>query len=106
MLHTRYPDFNTDDSKQRDDYMHTKSKIKTADGEYVDAEAWWEENGTKHRSFLRRSTKYGGGDFESVRYLMEGSTNNELICKSTFHPTDSSRKRQQLLGDSKEVREA
>ena len=96
ILASGYPDFNTDDSKQRDDYMHTKSKIKTADGEYVDAEAWWEENGTKHRSLLRRCTKYGGGDFESVRYLMEGSTNNELVCKSTFHPTDSSKEKATL----------
>jgi hypothetical protein len=89
MLASGYPDFNTDDSKQRDGCMHTKSKIKTADGEDVDAEAWWEEHGTKHRSFLRGGTKYGGGDFESVRYIMEGSTNNELVCESTFHPTDS-----------------
>lgn len=93
MLASGYPDFNTDDSKQRDSYMHTKIKIKTADGEDVDAEAWWEENGKKHRSFLRGGTKYGGGDFESVRYIMEGSTNNELICESTFHPTDLSKEK-------------
>jgi hypothetical protein len=58
----------------------------TADNERVNADAWWENNGTIHHSWLRGVTKYGGGDFESIRYLEdEGST---LICESIFHPSN------------------
>jgi len=58
--------------------------IQTADGEDVQAEAWWEEQGTVHKSWLRGGLKYGGGDFESSRYLsVDGK---ELICTSIFHP--------------------
>ncbi|KAL3811277.1 hypothetical protein ACHAXA_009277 [Cyclostephanos tholiformis] len=81
-----YPDFDTD-SKQ-EDYSHVRTTIKTADSEDVDAEAWWEELGTKHRSWLRGGKKYGGGDFESLRYLEEGSNGSVLVCESTFHPND------------------
>lgn len=87
-----YPDFDTDDSELKE-YSHTKSTIKTADAEDVDAEAWWEELGTKHRSWLRGSKKYGGGDFESVRYLEVGSNGNVLVCNSIFHPTDPSKEK-------------
>ena len=46
-----YPDFETEaDHVEGEDYNHHKTSIKTADSEDVDAEAWWEEKGTKHRS--------------------------------------------------------
>ena len=78
-----YPDFETrKESKDGTDYTHMKTSIKTADAEDVDAEAWWEERGTMHRSWLRGGTKYGGGDFESLRYLEEGSGGNVLVCDS------------------------
>jgi hypothetical protein len=74
-----YPDFETHgNAKEGTDYTHMKTSIKTADAEDVNAEAWWEERGTMHRSWLRGGTKYGGGDFESLRYLEDGSNGNVL----------------------------
>lgn len=70
-----------------DDQDHVKTPLVTADQEQVQAEAWWESEGTVHRSFLRGGKKYGGGDFESKRYLVENG--NVLVCESTFHPRDS-----------------
>lgn len=63
---------------------HTKISLVTADKEHVEAESWWEKNGTVHRSWLRGVKKYGGGDFESRRYLADGG--KKLICESVFHP--------------------
>jgi hypothetical protein len=60
------------------------STVLTADKEPVQAEAWWEGNGIVHHSWLRGVTKYGGGDFESVRYLVDDDS--ILVCESTFHP--------------------
>jgi hypothetical protein len=65
------------------------TRIVTADGEDVEAEAWWENSGTVHRSWLRGVSKYGGGDFESKRYLE--SNGKVLVCESTFHPRDATR---------------
>ena len=85
-----YPDFKTHSAKKEgQDYQHSKSFIKTADAEDVSAEAWWENRGTVHRSWLRGGTKYGGGDFESLRYLEENGS--VLVCKSIFHPKDLSK---------------
>ncbi len=82
-----YPDF----EKERVDFSHLKTSIRTADSEDAFAEAWWEECGTKHRSWIRGGSKYGGGDHESLRYLDEGSNGRVLVCESTFHPKDTSR---------------
>ena len=85
-----YPDFHTHSAKKEgQDYQHSKSFIKTADAEDVSAEAWWEDRGTVHRSWLRGGTKYGGGDFESLRYLEDNGS--VLVCKSIFHPKDLSK---------------
>ncbi|KAG7340868.1 hypothetical protein IV203_024411 [Nitzschia inconspicua] len=61
--------------------------ILSADFEPVQAESWWEEHGTVHVSWMRGVTKYGGGSFESRRYL--DNDNNDTVvyvCESTFHP--------------------
>jgi len=71
-----------------DEYEPVLDKITSADGEEVTSESWWEEDGTVHRSWLRGVTKYGGGAFESHRYL-EGD--DVLVCESTFHPDDPAR---------------
>ena len=66
--------------------------IQTADGEEVLAEAWWEENGTVHHSWLRGGGKrYGGGSFESRRYLQDGG--ESMVCESIFHPNDPRREK-------------
>lgn len=62
------------------------SKIQmTADSEQVEAESWWEEKGRVHVSWLRGVRKYGGGSFESRRYL----DGDEYVCESTFHPDNA-----------------
>jgi len=66
-------------------HRHGQFNTTTADGEECLSEAWWEEEGTVHCSFLLGGgSKYGGGDFESRRYLEEGG--NVYSCESTFHP--------------------
>lgn len=83
LVSSGYPDFETD-GKQKD-FTHLKTSIKTADAEVVEAEAWWEARGTLHRSWLRGGTKYGGGDFESLRYIEEGSGGNVLVSNMVYH---------------------
>lgn len=65
-----------------DEDEHLRVPLVTADKEQVQSEAWWEMNGTVHVSWLRGVKKYGGGDFESRRFLENGN----LICQSVFHP--------------------
>ena len=69
------------------DYEPITVPVVTADGEKVQAEAWWEENGTVHRSWMRGVEKFGGGDFESRRYLEDDG--QVLVCESTFHHQDT-----------------
>ena len=83
-----FPDFDT--RSNSGDYTHMKTSIKTADAEEVDAEAWWETRGTKHRSILRGGKK---GDYESLRYL---ESSDVLVCESIFHPRDSSKKKAEV----------
>jgi hypothetical protein len=66
--------------------------VDTADDERVEAEAWWEEEGTVHRSWMRGIGKYGGGDFESKRYLEEDG--KVLVTESTFHPANKKDRKQ------------
>ena len=61
----------------------------SADSEQVEAESWWENNGTVHVSWMRGVTKYGGGSFESRRYLEDD--NSVYVCDSAFHPTDATK---------------
>ena len=97
-----------DDDTDGLDFERLQIPIKTADGETVQAEAWWEDQGRVHVSWMRGVRKYGGGDFEGRRYLQhEGiKTDNEksaatndndkvtnnattyYICESSFHPND------------------
>eukprot|EP00550_Attheya_septentrionalis_P007752 CAMPEP_0198281996 /NCGR_PEP_ID=MMETSP1449-20131203/1870_1 /TAXON_ID=420275 /ORGANISM="Attheya septentrionalis, Strain CCMP2084" /LENGTH=492 /DNA_ID=CAMNT_0043978053 /DNA_START=106 /DNA_END=1581 /DNA_ORIENTATION=+ len=63
--------------------------IVTADSEHIEAEAWWEKGGTVHRSWMRGGKKYGGGDFESLRYLEQDG--DVYVCESIFHPSEEGR---------------
>ena len=59
--------------------------VPTADRlETIQAESWWEEKGTVHVSWMKGVKRYGGGDFESRRYLEDNG--NILVCESIFHP--------------------
>jgi len=70
--------------------LTANNRITTADAELVEATSWWEDDGVAHRSWLKGVTKYGGGDFESKRYL-DPQNKNVLVTESTFHPADPSR---------------
>jgi len=56
------------------------------DGDIVQVEAWWEDNGSKHKSWLREKPRLRGGSFETTRYL---ESENVLVCESNFHPSPS-----------------
>jgi len=76
-------------------YSHERVAIETADSEKVEAESWWENNGTVHVSWTYGVTRYGGGSFESKRYLEnDGSV---YVCESTFHPNDSEQREKSYL---------
>lgn len=64
-----------------DEFTPLHVPIMTADSELVEAETWWENEGTLHVSWLRGVAKYGGGEFESRRYLED----DVYVCKTTFH---------------------
>lgn len=72
------------DTEHGDGDEHMRVPLVTADKEKVESESWWENNGTVHRSWLRGVKKYGGGDFESRRFLVDDG--NKLVCESKFHP--------------------
>ena len=75
-------------------YPHIQVPIVTADSEKVVAESWWEDDGRMHVSWTYGGTRYGGGDFESKRYLENDG--NVYVCESTFHPTDEGREKSYL----------
>ena len=66
-----------------DDYTPLSVPIMSAESEQVQAESWWENKGTVHVSWLRGVQLYGGGDFESRRYLEDDG--QVYVCESTFH---------------------
>ncbi|CAJ1964937.1 unnamed protein product [Cylindrotheca closterium] len=55
------------------------------DGDRVEVEAWWEDDGKVHKSWLRNKPRVLGGAFETARYLSKEDP-NILICDSVFHP--------------------
>ena len=67
-------------------YDHVPVKILTADSEKVDATSWWENDGTVHVS-LTRTKRYGGGSFESRRYLENNG--DVYVCESIFRRDNS-----------------
>ena len=94
LIASGYPDFDTipsnasalaavSTSTSNYERQHKKIRIKTAESDDVVAEAWWEQKGTVHRSWLKGGMKYGGGDHESRRYLTDNGAT--LVCESIFH---------------------
>ena len=66
-----------------DDYTPLSVPIMSAESEQVQAESWWEDKGSVHVSWLRGVQLYGGGDFESRRYLEDDG--QVYVCESIFH---------------------
>jgi hypothetical protein len=60
------------------------TQFKDPDGDMVQVEAWWENDGSVHKSWLRNKPRVMGGEFESTRYL---ESENILVCESVFHPS-------------------
>ena len=83
-----------DDNDEPQPYTPIRTPIVTIDAEKVESEAWWEQNGTVHRSWIRGVTKYGGGDFEAVRYLDQNG--QVFVCETTFHPNDPNLEKPQV----------
>jgi hypothetical protein len=78
-----------------DEFEPLHVSIMTADSEKVEAESWWELEGTVHVSFLRGISRYhGGGSFESRRYLEDDG--EIYVCESTFYFNDTSREPNKL----------
>jgi hypothetical protein len=75
--------------RSKSDFEATRTPMITCDSEHVEAEAWWEQGGTVHRSWLYGIQRYGGGSFESLRYLENNG--QVLVCESIFHPNDKNR---------------
>ena len=73
----------------QDDYTPLKVSIQTVDGEHVESEAWWEEEGIVHTSWMRGVTMYGGGSFFSRRYFEEVGDETLYVCESSFVFNDS-----------------
>ena len=57
------------------------------DKDTVNVEAWWEDDGTKHKSLLRGKPRVKGGVFETVRYL-DVEDEDVLVCESKFLPSE------------------
>jgi hypothetical protein len=62
----------------------TNVTVKDPYGDVVQVEAWWGQEGTVHKSWLRDKPRMLGGAFETARYL---ESENVLVCESSFHPS-------------------
>lgn len=69
---------NSNDSNNPKEYTPYYTTIQNAGGADVEAECWWEDNGTTHVSWVRNAKE---GDFLSRRYLNE---EGHYICESSF----------------------
>jgi hypothetical protein len=74
-----------------DNYQPIYTEFLDPDKELIQVEAWWQDQGRVHTSFLRNKPKVCGGEFESRRYLTtDAATGNvNLVCESFFHPASS-----------------
>lgn len=73
------------------DFEPLYSTFKDPDGETVQVEAWWENDGTVHKSWLRNKPRVLGGAFESTRYFLPDDE-DVLVCESVFHPPPNNTK--------------
>lgn len=83
----------TDNNGRKDTFQVVHSEFLDPDRALVQVEAWWQDQGTVHVSWLRNTPRVQGGEFESRRYLQKADDGVvELICESTFHPAAGSSK--------------
>lgn len=73
--------------------------MKTVDQEMVEAEAWWEDEGKSHVSWMRGVTMYGGGSFYSRRYFEEKEHEDDetvYVCEGFFEFNDPNKPNNEL----------
>jgi len=73
--------------------------IQTVDQEMVQSEAWWEDQGKAHVSWMRGVSMYGGGSFYSRRYLEEKEHEDDetvYACEGFFEFNDPKKENNEL----------
>lgn len=73
--------------------------IRTVDQELVEAEAWWEDEGKAHVSWMRGVTMYGGGSFYSKRYFEKKEHEDDetvYACEGFFEFNDPKKENNEL----------
>lgn len=73
--------------------------IRTVDQELVEAEAWWEDEGKAHVSWMRGVIMYGGGSFYSKRYFEEKENDDDetvYACEGFFEFNDPKKENNEL----------
>ncbi|KAG7362893.1 hypothetical protein IV203_026253 [Nitzschia inconspicua] len=76
------------------DYNVEYTHFLDPDKEMVQVEAWWEDQGSVHKSILRNKPTVAGGEFETLRYLRKDASGTSaaktFVTESTFRPKSSS----------------
>ncbi len=86
-------------TKNSPDFEPVITTIPTVDQELVEAEAWWEDQGKSHVSWMRGVTMYGGGSFYSRRYLEERENEDDeevYVSEGFFEFNDPKKGRNEL----------
>jgi len=81
------------------DFQPLITPIRTVDQELVESEAWWEDEGKSHVSWMRGVTMYGGGSFYSRRYFEEKENADDeevYVCEGFFEFNDPKKERNEL----------
>ena len=86
-------------TKNCPDFEPLISPIKTVDQELAEAEAWWEDEGKSHVSWMRGVKMYGGGSFYSRRYFEEKEHEDDetvYACEGFFEFNDPNKENNEL----------
>eukprot|EP00533_Pseudo-nitzschia_delicatissima_P004010 CAMPEP_0116095572 /NCGR_PEP_ID=MMETSP0327-20121206/9734_1 /TAXON_ID=44447 /ORGANISM="Pseudo-nitzschia delicatissima, Strain B596" /LENGTH=451 /DNA_ID=CAMNT_0003587247 /DNA_START=290 /DNA_END=1642 /DNA_ORIENTATION=+ len=81
------------------DFEPLITPIPTVDQEIVQCEAWWEDQGKSHVSWMRGVTMYTGGSFYSKRYMEEKENENDedvYVSEGFFEFDDPKKERNEL----------
>lgn len=86
-------------TKNSPDFEPLIETIPTVDQELVQAEAWWEDQGKAHVSWMRGVTMYGGGSFYSRRFFEAKEHEDDetvYICEGYFQFNDPNKENNEL----------
>lgn len=81
------------------DFEPLITPIPTVDQEIVQCEAWWEDEGKSHVSWMRGVTMYTGGSFYSKRYMeeKENEDDEDVYVSEGFFEFDDPKKERNVL---------